>query len=500
MAGRAWGRRLLVATLMASSMLAALSLGTIEQEQRRRRWVREPVTWAHERTSTFLWSKQREIFESVRDHRRTAVKSCHGAGKTRLAATIVAWWIDVHPAGTAFAVTTASTWKQVRVALWRELRSLHAKAKLGGQMNQVEWRIDMGDGHEDLVAIGNKPDDRDSTGFQGIHARYVLVVADEACGVSEAIFEGAEGLLSNNDARILTIGNPTDPNTPFAAQHTPGSGWHSIRISAFDTPNFTGEPVPEDLTHLLVGDQWVADAKRKWGETNPIYIAKVLGEFPDTSDDGLIPIAWVRKAQERNLEADLAVRGLPNELGVDVGGGRDKSVVAHRYGRVVRIRKTTTTPDTMETTGHIIQELRTTKATVAKIDHIGIGRGVVDRGREQAHPFVPINVAAKPTSTLAAERFVNLRAQFWWALRDRFQAGDIDLDEDDDDLAAQLCALKFFTTSGGKIQIESKDDMRKRGLDSPDRADAVMLAFASAGSSTQNLEGGGAGDSLPDRF
>lgn len=494
MPGR-WPRGL-TGLLMAASLASGLSLDAVDREFARRRYVRDPVAWVTEQLGEFVWSKQRAMCESVRDHRRTAVRSCHEAGKSFIAARIAAWWLATHPVGEAFVVTSAPSFPQVRAILWREIGRAHGKGKLPGRVNQTEWFMTTLDGREELVGFGRKPADMDPTGFQGIHARYVLVIFDEACGIPRQLWDAADSLVANDDSRFFAIGNPDDPITEFAEVCKPGSGWNVIGISAFETPNLTNEPVPDDLRPLLVGKLWVEEKKRKWGEDSPIYKSKVLGEFPETSDDGLIPISWIAQAQQRELEP-----GLPSELGVDVGGGRDKSVVAHRRGPVVRIVKKTNTPDTMETTGHIIQVLKATKATVAKVDHIGIGRGVVDRGRELKCPFVPVNVAAKPTSTLASERFVNLRAQFYWGLRERFQAGDIDIDTQDDDLAAQLCALRFFTTSRGQIQIESKDDLRKRGLPSPDDADAVMLAFAAAWVVlADDMEAGDNDERIPDRF
>lgn len=468
----------------------------IEAERTRRRYVRDPVAWVREQLRGFAWSKQREILESVRDHRRTAVKSCHGAGKSYISAQLSCWWIATHPPGEAFVVTSATTTSQVRAVLWREMNRTHATAKLPGRMNQVEWMMTMPAGHEELVAFGRKPSDFDATAFQGIHARYVLVIFDEAAGIPAPLWEGAEGLLSNDDSRLLTIGNPTEPTSPFAEACAPGSGHHVITISAFDTPNFTDEPVPDHLRPLLVGRTWVDEKRKKWGETNPLWTAKVLGEFPQVSQDGLIPIAWVAAAQRRDLrptppeppavgaddaarkaydDAQRAFAAIPHELGVDVGGGRDKNIVAHRHGPWVRIIRRDTNPDTMQTCGHIVQDLRATGATMAKVDYIGIGRGVVDRGRELGEPFVGINVGEPARDP---EAYLNLRAELWWGVRERFQAGDVDIDADDDDLAAQLCAIKFKPTSRGQIQIESKDEMRRRGMSSPDDADALMLALA----------------------
>lgn len=430
---------------------------------------RNPVAWVRERLGEHPWSKQQDILNSVRDNRRTAVHSCHNIGKSFIASRVCAWWLSVHPPGEAFVVTSARNFKQVRAVLWREIGRVHAKARLAGRTNQTEWFMQLGPQHEEIVAFGTKPDDWDPTAFQGIHARYVLVIFDEACGITAPLWEAADTLISNTDSRFLAIGNPDDPNTEFGEVCKPGSGWSVIGVSAHETPNFTGEEIPDHLRNLLISPLWVDEKLRKWGETNPLYISKVLGQFPELTTDGIIPIRWIKEAQDRTLAP-----GAPCQLGVDVGGGGDKSVIAIRRGGHVRIHSRDQNPDTMQTTGRILSVLRETGAEVAKVDEIGIGRGVVDRAKEQKAAVVGVNVGQ---SARDSESYANLRAEGYWGLRERFQEGSVDLDPADDDLAAQLADLKYKRTSSGKIQIESKDDLKRRGKPSPDEADAVMLAF-----------------------
>ena len=450
----------------------------IQSEKKRRLHRSDPVAWVSERLHEFTWSKQRTILESVRDNRRTAVHSCHESGKSWLAARIAAWWLDTHPIGEAFVVTSAPTGRQVRAILWKEIARAHAKG-LPGRMNQTEWYMPTANGKEELVALGLKPSAYDPAAFQGIHARYVLVIFDEACGIPggsgdnpHSLWEAADSLIANEESRFLAIGNPDDPGAEFAEVCKPGSGWNVISIDALETPNFTGEYVPPRLRELLVGKTWVEEKRRKWGESNPMWIAKVRGQFPAISTDGLIPLSWVRAAQLRVLTPTE-----PNELGVDVGGGGDKNVVAHRRGPFVRVIRRDQVADTMVSCGNLINDLRKTLATVAKIDEIGIGRGLVDRGKELRLPFKGVNVGKEPKDK---EQYANIRAEGYWALRERFQDGQIDIDPQDDDLAAQLVDLKFKRSSSGKILIESKEEIKRRGHGSPDEADAVMLAFLPA--------------------
>lgn len=487
------------------------SLANLESLANRSKYSEDPLLWVAKRTRDYLWSKQREILLSVKHNRRTAVPSCHSSGKSFVTSRIIAHWIESHPPGEAFAITSAPTGRQVKAILWREMSKVHAYGLIG-RLNQTEWWLDVkgpdGNIHEEMVAFGQKPANLDPTSFQGIHAKYVLVVFDEACGMAEMLGDAADTLISNEYSRFLAIGNPDDPTSWFADICKPGSGWNVIPISAFDTPAFTEEEVPTRLTDNLISQLWVREKVDKWvgkycsncgklwndedkisfrslepkcsqcGEVvklSPIYISKILGQFPDHSEDNLIPLSWIVAAQQRTLQP-----GLPNCLGVDVGGGGDKSVVAHRLGPWVRIIRRDTNPDTMATCGNVLHDLNHTGATEAKIDKIGIGRGVVDRGRELKRNgktnkrFIGINVGEQARQK---DEFTRLRSEAWWALRERFREGTIDIDHNDEDLAGQLANIKYKRTSDGRIQVETKEEMKKRGLGSPDEADAVVLAF-----------------------
>lgn len=394
-----------------------------------------------------------------------AVPSCHDAGKSYLAARLAAWWISTNRPGDAFVVTSAPTFAQVRAILWREIRRAHAKGGLPGRVNQTEWLIDGA-----LVGFGRKPGDDDPTAFQGIHARRVLVIFDEACGVPQSLWDAAETLLTNEQSRMLAIGNPDDPDGAFARVCAPGSGWRLLPIDAFDTPNLSGEAVPDGLRPLLISRAWVEEQRLRWGEESPLWLAKVRGQFPPAAEGGLFAPADLRAAVARDLAA-----GKPVELGVDVARfGGDETVIALREGAVGRIFMAARGLDLMTTVGRVVEAARRSGAVAIKVDDSGVGGGVTDRLAELGLPVVPINGASRPRDP---ERFLNLRAEILWALVERARSGDLRL-EADEALLGQLAKLRHGLTSRGQIKIESKDDMRRRGLSSPDRADALALAFA----------------------
>ena len=456
----------------AAELLGILSereLSFIERHLRTELYRADPIAWVTERLGEGLWSAQREIALAVRDHRRVAVRSAQDVGKSRIASRLSCWWIDTHPVGDAFVVTTAPSFKQVEAVLWREMRLAHKAGGLAGVMNETEWKID-----GQLVAFGRKPADYDPDAFQGIHARRVLVILDEACGVSETLWNAAETLMANEGSRILAIGNPDDPASHFARVSHPGSGWHTIRIDGYGSPNFTSEPVADELRGLLLSPTWVEERKKSWGEDSPLFISKVRGEFPEEADDALIPLSWIRAAQSRYEELP-GDSGGPLVLGVDVARyGSDETVIVARQGMrawiVGRYRK----QDTMATTGRVVRAIHDLGAVQALVDVVGIGAGVVDRLKEQREPVIGLNAGAAPRDK---KRFANARAEWCWGLRERFERGEIAICPDDE-LAAQLAGIRYAIDSRGRIQIESKEDMRSRGIASPDIADALMLAFS----------------------
>jgi hypothetical protein len=434
------------------------------------RYLNDPVAWVRDKLGEFLWSKQREIAESVVNHRKTAVRSCHNAGKSRIASRIAAWFIAVHPPGEAFVVSTAPTYAQVHAILWEEIRNAAKSAEAVGNplpgriLGSDQWKLDDGV----LVGWGRKPADTDQHGFQGIHRRYVLVIIDEACGVPRQLWTAVEAITTNANVTILALGNPDDPNTEFADVSKPGSGWNTVRISAFDTPNLSGEEIPESLRPMMLDPEWVEDKRRRWGEQSPRYISKVLGEFPEIGEDVLIPPALIRAAHERESEP-----GHYSILGVDVARyGSDRSIVCLRRGPVARVVGDYAVQSTTETTGKVVALKREHNAHEIRVDGVGVGGGVVDQLVELGHDVIDMQAGA---AALNRAKFANARAEWFWSLRKRLEDGDLDLSADDDDLAAQLGALKYRFNSRGQIVIESKDDMKARGLPSPDRADALML-------------------------
>lgn len=452
------------------------------EQQRKARltgYATDPAGFVTHQLGEHLWSKQREIAGSVANHRRTAVQSCHAIGKSYVASRLVAWWLATHEPGTAFVVSTAPTFQQVRGVLWREIGRAHRNGKLPGRVNQTEWWIG-----DEMVAFGRKPADTDPTAFQGIHAAYVLVVLDEACGIPRDLWTAALSLAANDQSRILAIGNPDDPGSHFAEVCKPGSGWHQVQIGYADSPNFSGEEIPEQLKPLLIGPVYVEEMRHDVGEGSAPWISKVLGQFPDDADDGVVRVSAVRKCQH---EQDRPLKDLlPIELGWDVGAGGDRSVVWLRHGaRAVKAFYPEGGADPMVQVGHVVRFINETGATSIKVDVIGIGWGVAGRleelGREGAHQARVVKVNVGAASTRPA-RFPKLRDQIWWEVgRQLSEDGGWDLAACPEAVVGQLTAPKYTLDSSGRVKVEPKADTRSRIGRSPDDADALLLAYYTAG-------------------
>jgi len=455
-------------------MLSATSAKNILEKSRS-----QPQWWVENVLGSKLWHKQVEVLEAIRDNQEIAVASCHGAGKSYVAACAALWYACCHRP--SIVITTAPTDRQVRGILWKEIRLAHQRAQIpiGGKLLSQELRFDSNHWIWGFTAPEYDPDR-----FQGFHEVNILVIVDEAVGVSEQIYQAIEGVLTSENARLLMISNPTDASGRFG-QSFKTAGVKKINISAFETPNFTDfgiteEDIEEDTWQekitgplpmpYLITPNWVAQRYKRWGKESPLYYSRVKGQFPQQGTDSLIPLAWVQAAVQRSLDP-----GEPVELGVDVARyGPDETVFLLRQGPVARIKKIIPMGDTMDTTGHTIKMLLETGAEAAKIDADGLGAGVYDRMKEQGKPALEMRSGMKASDS---ERFANTRSEWWWGLRERFEEGDIDIEEDEE-LISQLSSMKYKVNSRGQIQVESKDEMKKRGLPSPDRADALMLAYA----------------------
>lgn len=445
--------------------------------------LQDPSYFTQKILNKTLWPLQAEILNSVRDNMRTAVRSCHGIGKTFTAAMCILWFLYTHPK--AIVLSTAPTWRQVEKLIWKEIRSAYREAiiPLGGNLLPKTPELHLI--HDEWYAAGLSTNEPDR--FQGFHEEHILVVVDEAAGVNLEIFDAIEGILTSSGARLLLIGNPTSIGGTFYDAFTKGIGYKTFHVSAYDTPNFTAYGItPEDIAQdtwqekakevpypRLITPQWVSDRYKAWGESSAPYQVRVMGNFPQQGEDTLIPLLWIELAMERWEESE---EGKPVQLGVDVAAyGSDKTVIAVRKGKKLTELNVYSQKNTRETAGLVQQHAREHRTRRISVDEIGIGRGVVDSLEEYGYENVGVNVSERSRDP---ERYHNLRAELWCNFRELLdpEKEAITLPPDDE-LLSELASVKYKIDSRGAIQIEAKEDMKKRLGHSPDRADAAVLAY-----------------------
>lgn len=437
---------------------------TREMETLFRRGQTDPVFFTkHVVGLATPWDKQCEIMYSVRDNFRTTVRSCNGAGKTFTAASTVAWFLTSHPQ--SIVISTAPTSRQVRELLWQEINNIakNSKFPLGGDPTLVQWTLG-----PKWFALGLSTDDANR--FQGFHAEHILGVIDEAAGVDAPIWEAMDAILTSHGARLLTIGNPTEPSGRFFDSFS-SPLYNKIHISAFDTPNFKSKKI---LYPALITPKWVDERRMEWGEDSPAYSARVLGEFPLLGDDTMIPLGWVLRAKERPTTSLLEDKCY---MAIDVARfGSDDSVIAVRRGHSL-VRKDVYHGVDVHKLSKLAQLTAEEECPEwVRVDAVGIGAGVADNLRAwgvNAIDYIAQGRAWEP------DKFVNKRTESWYNVRERFRKDTINLPVGDDVLIGQLTSVKYDFDAQGRYRLEAKERLKDRGLSSPDQADAIVMLFES---------------------
>jgi phage terminase large subunit len=423
-------------------------------------------------------SYQQKFLDAVSKHPLITWRSGHGVGKSRSMAMAALSYLYTHPS--SFVVTTAPTNRQVRNVLWREIRSLHSQCfkHLGAyaEPNLTELWMDE---EREWGAIGFSTDDPSQ--MQGIHARDILVLVDEAAGMDDELMDSLLSLATGAHGCLAMVGNPTRIGGMFYNSFRT-EGWYRLHTSCYDSPRITGEKCPKTVLDKLVGMEYVEMALREWGEDSPVFQARVQGEFPTEGDDTLIPLRWVEDAVQRVEER---IGPFTHSLGVDVARfGSDKTVMCVIDGKTANIVRVLQGRDTTEIAGHVKQlsnEWRF-EGRIA-IDDDGVGGGVTDRLREDGFNVMPINSGAK---AFQEGRYYNRRAELWWEARKWIENDAILPDEGS--LIADLTAPKYKVVPRG-IQVEPKAETKKRLGRSPDYADALIYALAAGmGSPDWSLE------------
>lgn len=428
-------------------------------------YAKNPLRFVKEQIHAKPTLQQEMVLKAIPKHDQIAVASGHGVGKTALESWIILWFLWTHPY--AKIPVTAPTQHQLFDILWSELAMWLGKSSLQDWFRWSKTHLRHITAPEEWFAVAQTASSKNPESIQGYHANYLLVVADEASGVDDSIFEALEG-AQTTDTKVFMFSNPTRLSGRFY------EAFKGKDASMWKTFNFSSEESP------LVKEKYLKMMEKKYGRDSDIYRIRVLGEFPEHEADTFIHISDVFKATMRE--------GFTNgtaSIGVDVGRGRDESVIVAVSGtKIIKIRRKRL-KDLMQTVSMVMameQELLSEgyQISAVKIDDTGVGGGVTDRLRELKREgmfkskIIPINFGAKSTSKSKIKYYANLSAEMWGHMNDLIRE-TLAL-PNNDDLIAQLTSRKYTMTNNG-ILLESKENMRKRGLKSPDIADALALAL-----------------------
>lgn len=440
-------------------------------------WKLDPVLWIREVIGVEPTEQQIAILNAIAlPGAKIAVKSGTGTGKTSLSAWVITWFLVFHTDCKSLCTSPSSS--QLFDNLWAEC------AKWIDVMppifkDQYKWMSDTIkiNGSENRFAIARTARPEKPEALQGAHADNMLYIIDEASGVAQKVFEVAEGGLSTPDTRVLLMSNPTRADGYFYDCFNKNRKfWQCFTLNGEESPR--------------VSREYIENSKAKYGEDSDFYRIRIKGEFPLASDDTLIRLCDIEAAIDR----DIADNSTEKIAGLDIARyGKDACAIVIRHGNVIHHIDMWRNKDTMETCGKVKQMYLEKMFTKINVDVIGMGSGVADRLIEMGIPTCPINVAE---CSAMSEKFVRLRDELWWKARELFNNKLSRIEPKTnykDDLIGELSCIKYRLTSDGKIKIETKDEMKKRGLESPNIADALCLSLAE-GTVVSNSWGNGGGN------
>lgn len=418
---------------------------------------------------------QAEALNALTVHPNISVRSGHGVGKSAFLSWAIYWFMLTH--FPCRVPCTAPTAHQLADVLWGELALWRRRMdqRVQDLFEITSDRLVLAAAPQEAYAVARTARPENPEAFQGFHCENIMFVADEASGVIDAIFEPLEGALTTPGARSILTANPTRASGYFYdSHHKNRKHYYCIKASCLDSN--------------LVSKEYEAKMRDQYGVLSNVYRVRVLGEFPTEDADVLVPLSVVEPAIER----DVAGKAYVPVWGLDVARyGTCLNALAKRQGNILLEQvKTWGNCSTMETAGRVFEEYRQTpveeRPAEILVDVIGVGAGVFDRCEELGLPVVPVNVGEMPERS-SSGRFSRMRDELWWYVREWFSALDCRI-PNDPYLVGELTNVRYKLSSNGRIQVESKAEMLSRGVQSPDRADALMLTFAGGLQTIEPLE------------
>jgi phage terminase large subunit len=430
-----------------------------------KRYRKKPTLFVQEVLGVDPLPYQAEFLEAIASgERKISIRSGHGTGKSTAASWAMLWFFLMRTPNKV--VVTAPTSSQLFDALFAELKRWinELPPAFHQAINVKSDRVEHVEAPSEMFISARTSRAETPEALAGVHSEHVMLVVDEASGVPEQVFEAAAGSMSGHSAVTIMLSNPTRSSGTFYESQTRLSGsWWTRRWSCVDSP--------------LVSDEFVEEMRQRYGEESNAFRIRVLGEFPLADDDTIIPFHLVESATHRDVEISDDTKAV---WGLDVARfGTDCTALCKRQGPIVTEIRSWRGLDLMQTVGRVVAEYEALSPSMRPreilVDSIGLGSGVVDRLRELDLPVRGINVAESPSMK---ETYMNLRSELWFKAKAWLEDRSCKLPPNDQ-LVAELTSIRYSFTSSGKMKAESKDEMRRRGLSSPDLADAFCLTMAS---------------------
>ncbi len=463
------------------------------------RYQRNPIAWMVDRMGipehTLRWSLNPgyrthqwdgthdplvHMCQGLADWRNVGVESATGTQKTYTAALLVFWFLDCFQDSTV--VTGAPREKQLTLHLWKEVGKLWPRFHaIRPDAELATLRIRMRPGSDvwsaQGFATGVGADEESATRAQGFHAEHMLIITEETPGIHEAILTAFDNTCTAPHNLQLRLGNP-DHQLDQLHLFCQLPSTVAIRMSAYDHPNVVAHDPA--IVPGAVSSPSIERRRQKYSEESPLFQSRVRGVSPTEATNALIKLAWCYRARDKSPAERLALRqhGAPG-LGVDVANseGGDEAALAEGKGGVLDNVEAFRCPDAnaMGRNRVATRISRDLPAGRVGVDTVGVGAGTFNELTRLKHHVVSLNGGAEPIFIAGQEEeFANLRAQMHWQMRMDLQHDRVALPEDEE-LFADLATPKWGTR-GGKIFVESKEDMQKRlpGGRSPNKGDAAV--------------------------
>lgn len=480
---------------MSLSNVVNEALEEVRKESQKKIYRRDPEAWYADVLDGRWWSKQKEIAWSFaapnKSQTMTIVKSCNGIGKTAIAGDLATWLIAVNDPMELSIIATAPIFSQIGTGLFRYINDNYNAAQKAGFVIPGRFVADPaikvareGGGNDKAVMQAKRPADNNLiSSFQGIHDGIVAVFMDEAGGLPEDLWIGANAVTTNEHAHILAIGNPDSLHTAFHQRFLDREryrDWNTISISAYDSPNLTGEIIHPDpvkdasiKSHLVQAD-WVEMMER---QAHPnVVLAKVHGEFPKDDATSFFP----QFAMTRAFDNEVNPEGEEVILGIDLafGGEDDTWVYENRGGHVRKLEKIQYDDNFIRLSKTLHQIAIARGAVEVRVDAGGTGKGVysnMENNPDYKGQYMLIGLQGGKASPDNSQ-WAQMRAYMYDNFRQQMQEGLIDLDYEDKAVREQMQRQTYEINNRGAIQITPKQEMRKKGLTSPDELDAAIMS------------------------